>query len=240
MCVVYIRWDAVKVVLSFRHSPLFLARVVSSRLFFLFSPFSTFHFFRVSPLALGVCVYIPSVRPCIQGEVSFAGPRYIYEEPLPLMVSMCSDATRTCPVRSACAHTRAWSDSSCVRARACSVRTRVHVPDPATPDTVRREDEEGFTHTHTRTSRTGVNYASREMSNCSPYHKIYNSARCGKHYVLSRFFSSPPWSFYLQPPGVPTVHPPIGPSFPSSRPRFSPPRGHHDSQINSRGTPQSY
>lgn len=33
--------------------------------------------------------------------------------------------------------------------------------------------------------RTGVNYASREMSNCSPYRKIYNSSRCGKHYVPS-------------------------------------------------------
>ena len=28
-----------------------------------------------------------------------------------------------------------------------------------------------------------VNYVSCEMSNCSPYRKIYNSARCGKHYV---------------------------------------------------------
>lgn len=34
-------------------------------------------------------------------------------------------------------------------------------------------------------ARVRVNYVSCEMSNCSPYRKIYNSARCGKHYVLS-------------------------------------------------------
>lgn len=135
-------------------SPLFLVRVVSSCLFF-FSPFSTFHFFRVSPLALGAYVYIPSVRPCIQREVSFAGPRYIYEEPPPLMVSMCSDATRTCPARSACAHTRAWGDSSCVRARACSVCTRVHVPDPARRAIrhVGKTEERIHAYTHARAAR---------------------------------------------------------------------------------------
>lgn len=34
-----------------------------------------------------------------------------------------------------------------------------------------------------------VNYVSCEMSNCSPYRKIYNSARCGKHYVLPSLHS---------------------------------------------------
>lgn len=51
------------------------------------------------------------------------------------------------------------------------------------------------------TGCTGVNYASREMSNCSPYRKIYNSARCGKHYVLGPF-SSPPLA---APPGRSTT-----------------------------------
>lgn len=127
---------------SFRRSSL-LARVVSSCPFFSPSPFSTFHFFRVSPLALGARVYIPSLRLYIRREVSFAGPRYIYEAPPPLMVSMCSDATRTCPARSACAHTRASGDSSCVRARERS--------DPARR-AIRRAGQtrkEGFTHTHT-------------------------------------------------------------------------------------------
>jgi len=69
------------------------------------------------------------------------------------------------------------------------------------------------------TGCTGVNYASREMSNCSPYRKIYNSARCGKHYVLSPSPSSPPpvpvsacppataGRSTFSHPVVPTVHP---------------------------------
>lgn len=105
---------------------------------------------RLFPLALGACVYVP-IHTYIRGEVSLAGTRYIYEEPLPLMVSMRSDATRTCPARSACART-------CARACVCGaipharVRVDVHTrarPDPATRDTERREDEGGFTHTHT-------------------------------------------------------------------------------------------
>lgn len=37
-----------------------------------------------------------------------------------------------------------------------------------------------------------VNYVSCEMSNCSPYRKIYNSARCGKHYARPRAASAAP------------------------------------------------
>lgn len=232
----YIRWDAIKVVLSSHPLPILLS--FSLALFHLisfFSAFSTFHFFRVSLLSLLVHVYT-SVR--ILREVSFASPRYIYEEPLPLMVSMRSDATRTCPARSACARTHVWSDSSC--ARACSVYTRAYVPIlRCVIQRIGKTREDS--HIYTRTGRTGVNYASREMSNCSPYHKIYNSARCGKHYVLSRSSSLPPGHSTFSHPVVPTVHPPTSPSPSSrSRPRFSPPRGRHDSQINSRGAPQSY
>lgn len=106
---------------------------------------------RLFPLALGACVYVP-IHTYIRREVSLAGTRYIYEEPLPLMVSMRSDATRTCPARSACARTHA-----CVCVCVCGaipharVRVDVHTrarPDPATRDTERREDEGGFTHTH--------------------------------------------------------------------------------------------
>lgn len=75
--------------------------------------------------------------------------------------------------------------------RACvSMYTRVHVPIPRRAiQSVGKTREDSRIHTHAR-GRTGVNYASREMSNCSPYHKIYNSTRCGKHYVLSRSSSS--------------------------------------------------
>lgn len=205
-------------------------------LFFLYFSFLS----RLSSRSWCMCVH-PACS-CMQREVSFAGPRYIYEEPPASNgFDVLGRNAYLSRARSACAHTRAWGDSSCVRARARAlVRTRVHVSIPRRAIRRRWEDEEGFTHAHTSTSRTGVNYASREMSNCSPYHKIYNSARCGKHYVLSRSPFPPSRPFYLQPPGVPAVHPPLGPSSPSSRPRFSPPRGHHDSQINSRGAPQSY
>lgn len=78
-------------------------------------------------------------------------------------------------------HTRAWGDSSCARARVLAGDAHACTRIP------RRQDAGvgGAPRTHTRAC-TGVNYASREMSNCSPYRKIYNSARCGKHYVLSR------------------------------------------------------
>lgn len=61
--------------------------------------------------------------------------------------------------------------------------------------------------------RTGVNYASREMSNCSPYRKIYNSSRCGKHYVPSptpdthSARSFPPCLADSTPPRTPLSHP---------------------------------
>lgn len=115
----------------------------------------------------------------------------------------------------------------------------------------RREEGEGggglVRRTHT--GCTGVNYASREMSNCSPYRKIYNSALCGKHYVLSQSFLHP-----ALPPDRPSFSHPMSP--PSVHPLSRGPRalsslfptpargdgggGSHDSQINSRGTPQSY
>lgn len=105
---------------------------------------------RLFPLALGACVYVP-IHTYIRREVSLAGTRYIYEEPLPLMVSMRSDATRTCPARSACARTCACV-CMCGAIPHARVRVDVHTrarPDPATRDTERREDEGGFTHTHT-------------------------------------------------------------------------------------------
>lgn len=204
-------------------------------LFFLYFSFLS----RLSSRSWCMCVH-PACS-CMRREVSFAGPRYIYEEP-PASNGFDGARTQRVPVpRAECVCAHACVGRFLMRARARAlVRTRVHVPIPRRAIRRRWEDEEGFTHAHTSTSRTGVNYASREMSNCSPYHKIYNSARCGKHYVLSRSSFPPSWPFYLQPPGVPAVHPPLGPSSPSSRPRFSPPRGHHDSQINSRGAPQSY
>lgn len=99
----------------------------------------------------------------------------------------------------------------------------------------------------THTGCTGVNYASREMSNCSPYRKIYNSALCGKHYVLSQSFLSTlpcrltvPASATQCPHRLSTLS--RGPRALSSL--FPTPArgggGSHDSQINSRGTPQSY
>lgn len=119
------RRKSCSLVSSFRRFSLFLARVVSSRLFFFLSPFSTFHFFRVSPLALGTRVYIPSRvyrEKEREREVSFAGLRYIYEAPPPLMVSMCSDATRTCPARVVRVHTRVRGaiPHACARAFAYS------------------------------------------------------------------------------------------------------------------------
>lgn len=56
----------------------------------------------------------------------------------------------------------------------------------------RSEAEGARTRTRIHTKpRTRVNYVSCEMSNCSPYRKIYNSARCGKHYVLRASLLSP-------------------------------------------------
>lgn len=97
-------------------------------------------------------------------------------------------------------HTRACGDSSSrARARACSRgRCTPAAHDLANAIAKGREDGEveeeegrrvgggkGVTRrTRAHTGCTGVNYASREMSNCSPYRKIYNSALCGKHYVL--------------------------------------------------------
>lgn len=67
---------------------------------------------------------------------------------------------------------------------------------------------------------TGVNYASREMSNCSPYRKIYNSSRCGKHYVPS---PTPvrPYPFPSPDPSPNRLVP--RPLSPLSRPRDHPP-----------------
>lgn len=80
----------------------------------------------------------------------------------------------------------------------------------------------------THTGCTGVNYASREMSNCSPYRKIYNSALCGKHYVLSQSFLHPALppdrSSFSHPMSPPSVHPlSRGPRALSSLSRFPPP-----------------
>lgn len=143
MRVVYIRWDAIKVVLSSRP---FVVLLSSSLALFhpvpFFLPLHSLLFISFASL-LSLLAHVYTSRPYIRREVSFAGPRYIYEAPPPLMVSMCSDATRTCPARSACAHTRASGDSSCVRARERS--------DPARR-AIRRAGQtrkEGFTHTHT-------------------------------------------------------------------------------------------
>lgn len=100
----------------------------------------------------------------------------------------------------------------CARVRCTGLHTIQH-------DTAKGGKEGDAEDAHT--GCTGVNYASREMSNCSPYRKIYNSARCGKHYVLSRVLPLRvrlPWPFHLQPPSVPTVHPPRAPSPPFSLP----------------------
>lgn len=128
-----------------------------------------------------------------------------------------SDATRVPVPRGVRVHTHTHAhvrggDSSCARARACSVCMYTGACTSRSRDARygvwgrRGKIPRARTHTHiyTRTSRTGVNYASREMSNCSPYHKIYNSARCGKHYVLS---PDPPLLY----PGRSTFSHPVSP-----------------------------
>lgn len=101
-----------------------------------------------------------------------------------------------------------------------------------------------------RAGCTGVNYASREMSNCSPYRKIYNSARCGKHYVPGPFSSPPlaaPSLFPLPPPSsivlpsttrvspnraCPPSHTGLPhPRYPVFLARFSPPRASRPSRF---------
>ena len=69
---------------------------------------------------------------------------------------------------------------------------------------------------HARPAHTGVNYAPREMSNCSPYRKIYNSSRCGKHYVLSHSPTTDPHRLRSFP-----LRSPIGPLAPSQDTRFT-------------------
>lgn len=96
------------------------------------------------------------------------------------MVSMRTDARVPVP-RNTCAH-------ACVGRFLMRARARVLAGDAHACTRIPRRQDAGVggaPRTHTRAC-TGVNYASREMSNCSPYRKIYNSARCGKHYVLSR------------------------------------------------------
>lgn len=221
-------------------SPLFLVRVVSSCLFLFFSILYFSFLSRLSSRSWCMCIH--PVCTSVYTERGEFRRSALYLRRASTSNGFDVLGRNAYLSRAECVCTHACVGRFLMRAcaRVFSVHTRARSRSRATRDTARREDGGKDSRIHTRTSRTGVNYASREMSNCSPYHKIYNSARCGKHYVLSRFFSSPPLPFYLQPPGVPTIHPPIGPSSPSSRPRFSPPRGHHDSQINSRGAPQSY
>lgn len=105
-----------------------------------------------SLLSLSVHVYARTVCTSVYTERGKfrRSPRYIYEEPLPLMVSMCSDAMRTCPARSACVHTRVRGaiPHACVRARVQCTHARMSRARAA-----RKEDEEGFTHTHTHTRK---------------------------------------------------------------------------------------
>lgn len=173
------------------------------------------------------------------------------------MVSMRSDARVPVPRSTyVCTYACVVCTRACVYARVGRflMRARVRRTRPHTRSSRQRWEERdggGSGARRGRTGCTGVNYASREMSNCSPYRKIYNSARCGKHYVLGPFSSSP-----LAAPVVPTFnHPrvsqplvhPLTRAFPTPASlflaRFSPPRARsdrHDSQINSRGAPQSY
>lgn len=237
-------------------SPLLLSPFFSlslSRCFIVsfFSQFSTFHFFRVSFLSLLVHVYTsPSICTIYTERGKFS--RYA----LYLRRASTSNGFDALGRNAYLSRAECVCTHVCVCACVCAcgaipharVRVDLHTrarPDPATRDTERREDEGGFTHAYTHArGRTGVNYASREMSNCSPYHKIYNSTRCGKHYVLSRSSSSlsplaiPPSATRC--PHRPPSHESSVPPSSRSRPRFSPPRCRHDSQINSRGAPQSY
>lgn len=69
---------------------------------------------------------------------------------------------------------------------ACSSRRCTHARTPTNKAAITAANVGGWRGPgHARPAHTGVNYAPREMSNCSPYRKIYNSSRCGKHYVLS-------------------------------------------------------
>lgn len=131
---------------SLRRSPLFLARVVSSSS--LFFPSILYFSFLSRLSSRSWCIWcISRLRMSVntEREVSFAGSRYIYEEPPPLMVSMCSDAARTCPV-----HTRVRGaiPHACVRAR---VYTRVHVPIPrrAIQRVGKTRKDSPHTHIHT-------------------------------------------------------------------------------------------
>lgn len=178
-----------------------------------FSPFSTFHFLRVSSLTLGACVRAYRERGKFRQSAL-----YLRTASTSNGFDVLSDATRVPVPRGVRVHTyahmraRACMGRFLMRARASSVciHRRVHILIPRR--TIRhggktRKDSthtRTYVHIHTRTSRTGVNYASREMSNCSPYHKIYNSARCGKHYVLS---PDPPLLY----PGRSTFSHPVSP-----------------------------
>lgn len=170
-------------------------------------------------------------------ETSFA---VIFTKSLPLMVSMRSDA-RVPVSKYVCTRVR----GAIPHMRACSVHRPMH--DACTRSRERygegRDEEEGDGERRreegeggrggggglvrrTHTGCTGVNYASREMSNCSPYRKIYNSALCGKHYVLSQSFLHsalpPDRPSFSHPMSPPSVHPLTGPPralVPVSHPR---------------------
>lgn len=110
----------------------------------------------------------------------------------PRTVMVWTVAYRTCPapVR-ACMHACAqlsFMPLSRVPPRRCTPRTpRAHTGTQREGAAITAHvggGRRGGPRTH-QPPRTGVNYASREMSNCSPYRKIYNSSRCGKHYVPS-------------------------------------------------------
>lgn len=94
-------------------------------LFFLYFSFLS----RLSSRSWCMCVH-PACS-CMRREVSFAGPRYIYEEPPASNgFDVLGRNAYLSRARSACTHTRAWGDSSCVRARArwcahaCTSRSR--------------------------------------------------------------------------------------------------------------------
>lgn len=110
----------------------------------------------------------------------------------PRTVMVWTVAYRTCPapVR-ACMHACAqlsFMPLSRVPPRRCTPRTpRAHTGTQREGAAITAHvggGRRGGPRTH-QPPRTGVNYVSREMSNCSPYRKIYNSSRCGKHYVPS-------------------------------------------------------
>lgn len=105
------------------------------------------------------CMCVHPACSCMRREVSFAGPRYIYEEPPASNgFDVLGRNAYLSRARSACAHTRAWGDSSCVRARA-RARDGAHTrarPDPATRDTAalgRRGRIHARTHTPARAAR---------------------------------------------------------------------------------------